>query len=255
MFFILSKALFFMIQPLNWIIGLLIYSIFSKKPKWKKRTRNLAVIFLIFFSNGFVLNLAIKSWETDILPVSALEDSYDIGIVLGGYSNFHLQQEDRYHFSAGANRLTQALELYKEGKVKKLLLTGGSGSLIKKMPNEAELIKPFLLKMGVAENDLIIEPFAKNTHENAVFTNKILKENYPDATCLLITSAYHMRRSKACFKKEEVQFTAFSTDLLGEEIQFSFAALFIPDSGGISRWELLIKEWVGYVVYWLAGYV
>ncbi len=255
MFFILSKVLFFVIQPLNWIIGLLIYTVFSKRPKWKKRTRNAALILLVFFTNGFIANLVTRAWESDIYSISSLRQNYDIGIVLGGYSNFNIQARERYNFSASANRLTQAVELYKEGKIKKLLLTGGSGSLLREAPNEAEEIRPFLIKMGVLESDLIIEPKARNTHENAIFTKKILEKDFPNASCLLITSAYHMRRSKGCFKKEKVAFTPFSTDLFGEEIRFSPSLLFIPNSGCLSRWELLIKEWVGYIVYTLSGYI
>jgi uncharacterized SAM-binding protein YcdF (DUF218 family) len=255
MFFILSKVLFFLIQPLNWVVGLLIYSVFSKKPKWKKRSRNLALIFLVFFTNGFILNLVMRAWETDIQPFSSLSQSYDIGIVLGGYSNFHIQPDERYNFSQGANRLTQALELYKEGKIKKILLTGGSGSFMKDFPSEANEVRPFLLKMGVSENDLIIEPNSRNTHENAVFTKQILEKYFPDSNCLLITSAYHMRRSKGCFKKENIRFTAFSTDILGEEFRLSPANLILPNSMGFSRWELLIKEWIGYAVYWFSGYI
>jgi uncharacterized SAM-binding protein YcdF (DUF218 family) len=255
MFFFLSKALYFLIQPLNWIAGLLLFSLFSKNQKWKKRTKVAAVVLLLFFSNNFILNQMIRSWETDIVPVSALDQDYDIGIVLGGYSNLRKLPRDRFHFSDNANRLTQALELYKQGKVKKLLLTGGSGSLMQKMPSESREIVPFLLKMGVAENDLIIDPFARNTRENAVYTKKILEQDYPGASCLLITSAVHMRRSKACFKKENIQFTPYSTDVMSETSLSSPAKFIIPNPGGFRRWEALIKEWVGYAVYKVMGYV
>ena len=255
MFFILSKVLFFLIQPLNWITGLLIYAVFSKKPKLKKRSRNLALILLLFFTNGFISNFFIKSWESDIQSFSSLSQSYDIGIVLGGYSNFHIQPRERYNFSQSANRLTQALELYKDGKIKKLLLTGGSGSLLQNEKKEAEEIISYLIKMGISEEDLIIEPNSRNTHENAVFTKQILDKDYPNSSCLLITSAFHMRRSKGCFKKENVKFTPFSTDILGEETRFSPGKLFIPNPGSLVHWELLIKEWAGYIVYWMSGYI
>ena len=255
MFFVLSKVLLFLIQPLNWIIGLLIYSIFSKKIVWKKRSLKIALGLIIFFTNGFILNLAMNAWESDIKTLSSLNQTYDVGIVLGGYSNAHIQPRERYNFSQNANRLTQALELYKDGKIGKMLLTGGSGSLLQEMPSEAIEIQKFLLKMGVMKEDIIIEPNSRNTHENAVFTKQILEKEYPNAKCLLITSAFHMRRSKGCFQKENIQVTPFSTDILGEEIRWSPSLLFIPNSGVFGRWELLIKEWVGYLVYRISGYI
>ena len=255
MFFILSKVLFFLIQPLNWIVGLLLYSTFTKKAKWKKRSRNSALILLIVFSNGFLFNLIVKAWETDIYPISSLDQNYDIGIVLGGYSNLNLKPRERYHFNPSVNRLTQALELYKEGKVKKLLLTGGTGSLLQSSPKEANEISSFLLKMGVEEDDLILEPSSRNTYENALYTKRILQEDFAGSSCLLITSAFHMRRSKACFSRQNICFTPFSTDIIGEEVRLTIGGLLIPNSRTLGRWEMLIKEWIGYIFYWINGYL
>jgi uncharacterized SAM-binding protein YcdF (DUF218 family) len=254
MFFILSKVLYFLIVPLNWVIGLLLYAVFGKNVKWKKRSRNYAVILLLFLSNHFLFNLVIHSWESDVTPVASLE-TYDIGIVLGGYSNFEIYPRDRYNFSKSANRLTQSVELYKKGIIKKMLLTGGSGDLLLKNRSEALEIESFLVTMGVKKEDIILEPDSKNTHENAVFTKNILAKNYPEAKLLLITSAFHMRRSKACFEKENLSFTPFSTDVISERIRFTPSSIFFPNRDGFGRWEMLIKEWVGYIVYWLRGYI
>lgn len=254
MFFVLSKVLYFLIVPLNWIVGLLLYAVFGKNQKWKKRCRNLAVGLLIFFSNHFIFNLVIKAWESDVIPVSQLE-TYDIGIVLGGYSNFEIYPRDRYNFSKRANRLTQAVELYKKGIIKKMLVTGGSGSILLDERSEAAEVESYLRSMGIKQEDIILEPDSRNTHENAVFTKAILDQSYPDAKCLLITSGFHMRRSKGCFKKEAVAFTAFSTDVIAERIRVTPNSIFFPNHDGLWRWEMLLKEWVGYIVYWLRGYI
>ncbi len=254
MFFILSKVLYFLIVPLNWVVGLLLYSVFSKNAKWKKRCRNLAVIMIIFFSNHFIFNLVIKAWESDVVPVASLE-TYDVGIVLGGYSNFEIYPRDRYNFSKRGNRLTQALELYHKGIFKKMLLTGGSGSILLDERSEAAEVESYLLLMGVKQEDIILEPESRNTHENALFTKNILDKDYPNAKCLLITSGFHMRRSRACYKKEGVEFTAFSTDVIGERVRFTPNTILWPNRDGFWRWEMLMKEWVGCVFYWIRGYI
>lgn len=254
MFFILSKVLYFLIMPLNWVIGLLLYSLFGKHPKWKKRARNWALIMLLFFTNHFICNLVIRGWESEVVAVDSLE-TYDIGIVLGGYSNFEIYPRDRYNFSKRANRLTQAIELYKKGIIKKMLLTGGSGSILLNERSEATEVESYLLLMGVKSEDIILEADSRNTHENATLTKKILDQKYPTASCLLITSAFHMRRSKACFEKEGMNFKAFSTDVIGERIRFTPGSLIIPNRDGFWRWEMLTKEWVGCVAYWLRGYI
>ena len=214
----------------------------------------MGVILLLFFSNHFIFNLVINVWEIEVKPVANLE-TYDIGIVLGGYSNFEIYPRDRYNFSKRANRLTQSIELYKKGVFKKMLLTGGSGSLLLNERSEATEVEEYLLTMGVKKEDIILEPDSRNTHENAVFTKRILDKDYPSAKCLLITSAFHMRRSRACYKKEKVTFTAFSTDVIAERTRFTPNTIIFPNRDGFWRWEMLIKEWVGCVMYWLRGYI
>ncbi len=255
MFFILSKVLYFLIQPLNWIVGFLLYAVFGKHPIWKKRLRNWGVILLLFFTNHFILNLFMLAWETDMKPVNSIEAPYDIGILLGGYSTFYKAQTDRHHFNPQANRLTQTLELYKRGKIKKILLTGGSGELLTDSPSEALLVKDWLMLMNIPEVDIIVEPNSRNTYENAVFTADLLQSQFPNAKCLLITSAFHMRRARACFKKAGVDFQTFSVSPIGERIRWVPAMLFIPNRDCFHRWEVLIKELFGYTAYWLRGYI
>jgi uncharacterized SAM-binding protein YcdF (DUF218 family) len=254
MFFVLSKVLYFLIIPLNWVVGLLLYAVFGKNTKWKKRTRNAALVLTLFISNHFLVNLAIKAWETEIKPVSSLQ-TYDIAIILGGYSNFEIYPRDRYNFSGRANRLTQAVELYKKGIIKKMLLTGGSGDILMQKRSEALEVESFLLLMGVPQEDIILEPESRNTYENAIFTKAIINRDYPDASCLLITSAFHMRRSKACFDQAGLDYTAYSTDVIGERVRFTPHSLILPNRDGFWRWEMLIKEWLGYMAYWVRGYI
>ena len=255
MFFILSKVLFFLIQPVNWMVFPLLYALFGKNKVWKKRALILAVSTSIFFSNHFIFNQCIKPWEVDTILMTDIEEPYDIGILLGGYSNFFAQPDtDRYNFNERGSRFFQTYELYKKGKFKKFLLTGGSGFMFGTDKSEAVLAREYLLILGVPDEDIIVEPDSKNTYENAIFTKAILEEKYPDASCLLITAAWHMRRSKACFDKAGVKYTAFSVDFIGEKNRLAPASIIIPNSETIWRWEIFIKEMVGMVAYKMRGY-
>lgn len=256
MFFILSKLLVFLIQPLNWVIGLMIYALFVKQPIRKRRALAAAVILALFFTNRLVFNQFAKLWEVKTITADQIDRPYDIGILLGGYSNsFLLPMHDRMNFSYAANRFLNAYELYKTGKVKKLLLTGGSGDLLGKDRGEAVKVKEFLLRTGVPPEDIIMENESRNTRENAVFTRQILRDSYPEARCLLITSAWHMRRSIGCFKKAEVDCTPFSVDFMTEKDRWAPENSLIPNRTGFMLWDLLIREWVGYLAYSARGYL
>ncbi|HHH49570.1 MAG TPA: YdcF family protein [Saprospiraceae bacterium] len=254
MFFFLSKLLFFIIQPLNWVIGLLLYSLFSKKKKRKKRALRVAIVLAVFFSNHFLFNQVVKLWEPDPILISSIQKTYDIGIVLGGFSNLYIEPFDRQNFNETANRLTHALELYRKGVFKKILITGGSPDVLGIKTSEGERVLSFLVLMGIPKTDIIIEGKSRNTRENAVFTKALLSQQYPNAKCLLITSAFHMPRARACFKKLGLNFDTFPVAHIGEYNRFYPDSLLIPDRLGFYRWELLIKEWVGYLVYKIRAY-
>ncbi len=255
MFFILSKVLYFLLKPSVWVGGFLLYAAFGKGPRWRKRSLYLALACYWFFSNFFIANQFFRIWEPDSLSANDIEAPYDIGILLGGYSNFYTQPSgDRYNFSDRANRFTQAYELYKIGKVKKLLLSGGSGDLLQKVPGEAGQMKAFLIRLGVPEADIIVENASRNTWENAVFSKEIVSRDYPGARCLLLTSAWHMRRAKACFDKAGLATTAFCVDYLSERTRYSPEVLILPHRFGLYYWEIVIKEMIGCVFYRLQGY-
>ena len=256
MFFILSKILYFLIQPLNWVIALMVYSLFSKKRERKRKALVGAIILSLFFTNRLIYNQVIKLWEFDTITADEIVQPYKLGILLGGYSNSQiLPNHDRHNFSQSGNRFFNAYELYRTGKIEKILLTGGSGRLMGIRKKEAHGVHEFLKRIGIPEEDIIIEPESRNTYENAIFTKKILEQKNIRGNFLLITSAFHMRRSKACFDKAGVSYTPFSVDFIGEKDHWRPSNILIPDRKGFANWELLIKEWVGYIAYWVVGYI
>lgn len=255
MFFVLSKALYFLIQPINWLVGLLLYALFTRKARRRKNALLIATIMTLLVTNRLLFNAMVNWWEVETISFEDIQEPYDIGILVGGYSNPNVKMNDNGHgFWERADRLLQTLELYQSGKIRKILLTGGSKKLRQNSPSEALVTRDFLLGLGVPDSCIIVEPSSRNTHENALFTSRILAEQYPDARCLLITSAWHMPRAMGCFEKEGVRFTPFSVDHIGEPVQCSPATL-LPDKLGFYRWEFLIKEWIGYVAYWASGYL
>jgi uncharacterized SAM-binding protein YcdF (DUF218 family) len=234
----------------------LLYALFGKNRKWKKRSMIFSVSLLLFFSNHFIRNVVISAWEPETITMDQIEEAYDIGIVLGGYSNFFIEpNHDRFNFNSSGNRFFNALELYHAGKVKKLLFTGGSGNIYSKEPSEAAELPKYLARMGIPKEDYIIESKSRNTYENGLYTKEIIEKHYPNARCLLLTSAFHLPRSKAVFEKLNLKHEAFGVDYFSERPRYSPKSLIVPDTKGIFYWDLLIKEWFGYVAYWVNGYL
>jgi uncharacterized SAM-binding protein YcdF (DUF218 family) len=256
MFFYLSQFLSFLAMPLTIILILLISGVWLRKKKYGKKLMGSGIILLLLFSNQFLANVAMKAWEPDFKAFDNLTE-YEVGIVLTGVTNLNKTAYDRVFFSRGADRATHAVQLYKLGKIKKILITGGQGLDPSNSNTEAELLKDFMMMAGVPREDVLVENKAKNTRENAAFSKDVLSQNgfNLDQRFLLITSAFHMPRSKGCFDKVGLQTDTFPVDYYSQDIRFSIPVLLQPDPYSIFMWHKLFKEWIGITVYWVVGYI
>jgi len=164
MFFVLSKILSYIIMPVVLITGFMIASAVVKKQHLKKKFFYIALFILLFFSNGFICNEVMKLWE---IPVTEMKDvkTYQWGIVLSGVTKSESGPRDRIYFASGADRVTHALQLYKMGKIKKILVSGGSGKIAKTEQMEAEDIAQALMLMGVPQEDIVTEIISRNTQD------------------------------------------------------------------------------------------
>lgn len=252
MFFILSKILQFLINPMVWIVVLLFFSLFAKEERFRKRSLRFLLIFTILFSNSFLFNECQGAWEIPVTPYSSLK-KYEVGIVLGGIMKYD-RQNDRLRFQRGSDRLFQAIELYKRGYIKKIVFTGGSGSVLHPEDKEGPWVERYLLTLGIPPQDFLIEGESQNTHENAVYTKALLDKNNFKGEFLLITSAFHMRRSLGCFEKEGMHVSPYSTDRYAGPRKFEFDHLLIPDASALYDFNNLIHEVVGYITYKMVGY-
>lgn len=256
MFFILSKTIAYLLMPIFWVFALLLLAAFSKNPRRQKRWLWASLGLLFFLSNPFLINLMMLQWEIPPRKLTDLpQEKYAVGVVLTGITKYQKTPRDRVYFDRGADRLMHALWLYREGKIDKILITGGivlvSG---KTYTSEAQQLARVLRQAQVPAEDIIIEDKARNTRENALFTAKILKEKFPNQAFLLITSAFHMRRARACFERVGLKPEVFSTDFLTYNLAETSYAAFLPTEGALQLWQVFTHELLGFVVYKLVGY-
>ncbi len=257
MFFFLSKLLNFLVRPLNWIVALLVFAAFAKSERWRRRTFAAGLVLLWLLTNHAFFNLVVRGWEPPPVAAASIDPPAEVAIVLGGYSNpYILPSDDRYNFAWNANRLTQALELYFQGRVRRLLLSGGSGNPFDQSYSEAREVVRLLTLLGIPEQDLIVEGRSRNTHENAVRSKAVLDSlGLSSQKCLLITSAWHMPRALGCFRKAGLDVQPYPVDYMSERWRWTPSMWLWPNPMDLHRWTLLWNEWAGYVVYWLKGYL
>ncbi len=108
---------------------------------------------------------------------------------------------DKIYAGNNYQRMLRAYRLYKQGFADKIIICGGV--VIEEIPSFAEIMKDFLVEIGMDEKFIITENRSLNTYENIKYAKPILKElNIKNS--LLVTSSYHMYRSLAICKKLNV---------------------------------------------------
>jgi uncharacterized SAM-binding protein YcdF (DUF218 family) len=254
MFFILSKILEFLIKPLVWVLILFLFGLFHKNRDRRRSFIIAALVVFFFFTNDFIADEFMRAWEIPAIKDSEIHKKYDVGIVLGGMLAYDKSFE-RPQFDRGSDRIFQAIKLYHEGFIKKILLDGGSGSITQSDILEAPLLKQYLLQIGIPDSAIIVEKHSRNTRENATLVKPILDSLAPHGSYMLITSASHMRRALKCFEKVGIPVTPYSADRYSGPRKFIFDHVFIPDKYALVSWDVLLHEWIGYVSYKIAGYI
>lgn len=250
MFFILSKTLYFICLPFSWLCFLLLFIFFTKNKVYQKRAIRAVVVLFFVFTNPFLTNLVLLWWEIPPTPFQEVK-TYDVAVVLTGITQDYKSPKDRIYFEKGADRILHTIRLYKEKKVRKILISGAEYDLLGQKLNAQRHLASIFLMAGIPSEDIIREDKAKNTYENAVFSAKILQKDFPKQRYLLVSSAFHLRRAKACFSKAGIEAATFSTDFYSTDI----TSVIIPSEKAFEKWHILFKEWIGFAVYALQGYL
>ncbi|MCA0237998.1 MAG: YdcF family protein [Bacteroidetes bacterium] len=250
MLFVLSKIVGLFLKPLNLIVLTLLLAYLTKRPRLRRRALRVALALFLVFSNPWLISVLCGWWETGQKSPSSISEPYEAGIVLGGYMETRVAAPEGVPtFSRSGNRLSAALLLYQTGKVRHLLLSGGSGRLIGHESIEAHEARAYLLKLGVPDTAIWVEDRSRNTRENALYSKMIVDSLAPGARCLLISSAWHLRRADLCFQRAGLPCDLFGTDFFEEKSQGNPLRWLEPDWKALMKWECMMKEWVGSLVF------
>jgi len=262
-FLFLSKLLPLFIYPLGLSCILLLAALFLafKRSRWTFIPILLALVILFTASNVRVSNRLVKSLEWQYFPTENMPKAEAI-VVLGGSSRNVDRPRIIPDLNEHGDRLLYAAKLYKDGKAPLIILSGGRIQWFGGGVPEAQDMANILELIGIPRNALALEPNSLNTYQNAIYTQKILQEKEIKQV-LLVTSAMHMPRSLAIFKKQGINAIPAPTDFLISdrnltEVNYSKESKvlsLIPDTESLDRTTQAIKEYIGTVIYRLRGWL
>ncbi|NYT76895.1 YdcF family protein [Alcaligenaceae bacterium] len=173
-------------------------------------------------------------------------------VVLGGSTaNSRMNWFEPYDSQLTNSRVNTAGILYRAGRAPLIILSGAAldGNI-----SEAQMMANTLEQQGVPESALELEERSYTTYENGLYTSELLRHRHI-SNVLLVTSALHMPRAVAVFRKQGVDVIAAPSPaqiVVPADPQFSF---WQPNLRVLSASRSIVKEYVALLVYWVRGWI
>lgn len=225
------------------ILGLYLL-FFTKKQKTGKFIMLIGVLLFASLSYDAVSDRLLKPLEYQYPPL-ALNSVSDISssakwiVVLGGGHTSDPRIPVTSQISdESLVRLIEAIRLFKELPGCKLILSGGR--CFDPVP-EAETMASVAQAIGINRQDLVLEMVSRDTKDQAENIRSIVGNN----KFILVTSASHMPRTIALFKKLGMDPIPAPTAHRVKEKHYISPHDFYPGSGALSKAERAVYEYLG----------
>jgi uncharacterized SAM-binding protein YcdF (DUF218 family) len=254
-FVFLSKVLDLLLAPLTWalllvLLGLVLH---RRRARLAGGLRWLGLLVLYAFSTEPVAN-GLQRWvEAGAVSTFRQDVVYDAVIVLGGAVDADAtERSGRPEYNHPVERILRGYEMLREGRARQVLISGGTldtrpGALV-----EADVLARQLRMWGVEPGLIVTEGRSRNTRENAVESERLIREK-GWKKLLLVTSAAHMPRALGTFEAVGLKPDTLVVDVRAHEWN-PRGAWFHPRAGNLSAGTEALRELFGRLVYRLRGW-
>ena len=151
-----------------------------------------------------------------------------------------------------ADRVLHAARLYHAGKAPVIIVSAGNVWGDPNNQTEADASRTILRAFGVPEDVVVIEGSSRNTRQNAVLTAE-LAASRGIRRILLVTSAWHMPRAAAAFRRTELDVVPAATDH-PHPSEMPWILAILPHADALALSTSALKEYLGLLVYRLRGW-
>jgi uncharacterized SAM-binding protein YcdF (DUF218 family) len=212
-----------------------------------KKISLIGVIILIVCSLPIVSNKLVAYLESDYqLSKPSNIASADAIVVLSGMIRTVNSKEGLdYEFSEASDRIFAGINLFKEKKAPKLILTRGKLPWSVGIP-EGEYLKEIAIINGISENNILLTENVENTDQEAKAIKKLLSEDKHKV--LLVTSAFHMPRAQIVFEAAGINVVPFPVDFQKGLSKITFMS-FMPSANALSGTSFFVREMIGRIYY------
>lgn len=255
-FFILAKLVGFGLQVETWLTIGLVLTVVGRswnRPRFARWSGSLTLVVILVISIFPVGELLLRPLEAAFPPRDAPMQVDGI-VVLGGFEDPRSTEFwGQPQVNQAAERVTAAAALALQHSEARLIVSGGSGQLRDAVAGRLDLPSiavDIFTSLGISPARVTWEDQSRNTTENARFSYAVAAPASGE-TWVLVTSAFHMRRSLASFEA-----AGWST-IMPYPVDYKTGdfrtGIGWDLAGKIGTLNTGLKEWVGQAAYALTG--
>ncbi len=244
--FLFKKLVAPFLMPVPVCVALLVAGLlllwFTRRQRAGKYLVTAGALLLVLLGYGFVSSRMLASLEATYAPVadaSGAAGRVRWVVVLGGGSSSDPRLPVGARLTeASLARLVEGVRLQRQLPGSRLLLSGGS--VFGSAP-DAETMRSLAISLGVEPAALVLDADSPDTETQA----EVVRAQVGTEEFFLVTSASHMHRSLALFRKAGTNPIPAPTHFLMQRNRGAAPADFFPGSGGLRRAETVAYEYLG----------
>ena len=211
MYFYLSKILAPFLNPSNLLFFLLFFFIFKNfKVKIRFKFLFIFITFIIIFISIIPIgNIGLKFLENDYFIQKKISNIDNIVVLAGSEEINRTKITKKLNLNNSSERLISSVKLALDNPDAVIYFLGGDGHLIKDEIDESDVAKLFYEDIGF---DISRVKFFKNTRNTIENLKTLKKVIIQDQSNILITSAFHMKRSMIIADTLNIKIKPYAVD-------------------------------------------
>ena len=243
----LSKLLPLALLPLGLSLILLLVGLIGRW-RWPVIT---AALMLWLFSLGLVSQILWRWLEAPWQRRMAAESPQADAIVVLSGGRHPAPGPDRLSEWHDPDRFLAGIDLFRAGKAPRLLFTGGASPFRPGQRPEGQHYLQQAALLGVPAAAMASTPPVVNTAEEARAIRRLLPAS--QSRVLLVTSAFHMRRSQRLFERQGLQVQPFPVDFQARGRWagplWHDPTQWMPSASALDESSRALRELLGRLVY------
>ena len=248
----LSKALVVIVLPIAIVSFLVLLGALRRNRAWCFT----GVVVLWLSASPYVGYHAIRAaedWQTPV-SVKAVPRAFAI-VVLSGMLVDPPGEGGTTEWGDAVDRFEAGIHLFEEGKAQWLVFTGGVLPPPFFPRTEGDLLAEQAVRRGIPRTQIAVTGAVSDTAGEAQAVALMMGRLHADnraSTVILVTSAFHMRRSRLLFAQTGIPVLPFPVDFQGSAHKQWIVHDFVPSANGLRLTELAMREGCGFAFYSLA---